>query len=208
MTGHKAGGEIPSTSLRASPSDEQLAQRTLAGEEAAFDELVRRHQSRVYHLAYRMCRHRDLADDWAQEAFVRAYDQLRRFDASRPFVPWLLKVATNVFLNQARVKRPATLSLDAPDDAPFGGDEQPLQLADLAPTPAQTLEQREFSQLVNSAIAQLPDKYRLVILLRHMEEMEYDDIADAMQIPIGTVKTFLHRGRERLRELLEPVIEA
>lgn len=184
--------------MTAGPSDEQLAQRALAGEEAAFDELVRRHQSRVYHLAYVMCRDRDLADDWAQEAFVRAFEQLRHFDSTRPFTPWLLKVATNVCLNQVRRGSLTTVSLEATDNP----EDEPRQIADEALTPPMRLEQRELTECVQAALAELPEKYRVVMVLRHLEDLEYDEIAAATGLPLGTVKTFLHRGRERLRHLL------
>ena len=181
-----------------SPTDEQLARRTLAGDDEAFDKLVRRHQSRVYHLAFQMCRDRDLADDWAQEAFVRAFEQLRRYDATRPFAPWLVTVATNTFLNQWRRRTPATISLDAGAE----DDEPPLQVADGGRSAHELLEKRELQGMVQEAIARLPEKYRMVILLRHLEELEYEEIASAMQLPLGTVKTFLHRGREKLRQLV------
>ncbi len=185
-------------------SDEQLVGRTLTGEHAAFDELVRRHQSRVFNLAWQLCRDRDLADDWAQEAFVRAFEQLRRFDPTRPFTPWLLKVATNICLNQMRRGAVTTVSLDATEE----DDDEPRQLAVGGPSPATMLEQRELAEWVQEAIARLPAKYRLVIVLRHMEELDYDEIAEATGLPLGTVKTFLHRGREQLRKLLEPKLDA
>jgi RNA polymerase sigma-70 factor, ECF subfamily len=184
------------------PTDEELVRRTLAGEDDAFDEIVSRYKGRIYNLAYQMCHERDLADDWAQEAFVRAYEQIARFDTDRTFAPWLFTVSTHVFLNQARRHSPAVVSLD--EGYEEGGEMR--QVADTAPGPELAIQRLELSEAVQKAIRQLPDPYRMTILLRHVEELEYNEISEAMKIPIGTVKTYLHRGRERLRQILEPLL--
>lgn len=184
------------------PTDEELVRQTLSGNREAFSQIIGRYQHRIYHLAYQMCRDRDLADDWAQEVFLRAFRQLARFDPVRPFPPWLFRLATNVCLNEARRVGPPSISLDETTE-----DGEPRWVPDPGPTPEVELESADLRRQVQRAIDCLPEKYRLAIWLRHMEDLDYGEIAKIMNLPLGTVKTYLHRGREQLREILKPHLE-
>jgi len=196
------------------PVDAEVVQRCLRGEVELFRVLVERHQDRVYHLALHLLGHPEDALDAAQETFVRAYGALARFDTARPLRPWLLRIAANVCYGMLR-KRPAgQLSLDAmtereadaawlrsrgPADRlcpPAGAPDSP------AVDPGALVTRAAEDEEVRRAVFALPEPYRTVTLLHYMEEMSYEAIAAALEIPLGTVKTHLHRARARLKKLL------
>lgn len=185
-------------------SDAELAVRCREGDLTAFDELVQRYQRRIYHLAYRMTGNPDTADDLAQEVFVRVYTRLHLYDAQRPFAPWLFQVATNVCLNEFKSRLLPTVSLDEPRE---DEDAAPLEIPDWTDNPEKLAEQKEFQRLVQKALMSLPPHYRVVMVLRHLEGLEYDEIAQATGMPLGTVKTNIFRAKEILREKLKSVWE-
>lgn len=159
-------------------------------EPEAFGELLLRYQDQVYNYLYRMIGHREDAADLAQEVFLRVYKSLHRFRAGAPFRPWLYKIATNVAINYLRARR-ATLPLD--EEAPLREDRF---------SPERVAERRELQQQVGKVLLQLPEAYRAVILMRHIEELSYDEMAQALDVPLGTVKVRLHRARLLLMEKL------
>lgn len=159
-------------------------------EPEAFGELLLRYQDQVYNYLYRMIGHREDAADLAQEVFLRVYKSLHRFRAGAPFRPWLYKIATNVAINYLRARR-ATLPLD--EEAPLREDRfSPERMAEL----------RELGHQVGQVLLQLPEAYRAVILMRHIEELSYEEMAQALDVPLGTVKVRLHRARLLLMEKL------
>lgn len=173
------------------PDDADLARRARRGEAAAYGELVRRHQQAVFNVCYRLLGHRQEAEDAAQEAFLRAYARLETFDLSRPFGPWMRRVAANLCLNHLAGERPAGLELD---------DER----AEAAvPGPEIAREQAEQAAAVRAAIAALPPRYRAVIELRHFQGLSYDSIAAALGLPVSDVKSHLFRARRQLAEVLK-----
>jgi RNA polymerase sigma-70 factor (ECF subfamily) len=180
------------------PSDAAVIQRCRRGEVELFSILVERYQDRIYNLSLRLLENPDDALDAAQETFVRAYASLAQFEPERPFAPWLLRIATNTCFGQLRKRRPGTLSLDAMEereaDAALASDET----AD----PQQQVERAVRDEEIQCAVLALPEPYRTVVLLRYMEELPYEAIAAALQMPLGTVKTTLHRARQRLRTAL------
>ncbi|NUQ01829.1 MAG: sigma-70 family RNA polymerase sigma factor [Armatimonadetes bacterium] len=185
------------TALPMAVTDELLAARAQRGERAAFDDLVGRHQAMVYHLALRFCGEREAARELAQEAFVRAWRHLGGYDSSRPFKAWLYRVATNTCLSAAAVRRP-TVSGELEVEPASG----PLS------DPARLTEGRMLAEAVHRALLDLPPAYRAAMLLRHVEGLDYRDIAEALGQPLGTVKTHLHRARELLRVRLGALLEA
>jgi RNA polymerase sigma-70 factor (ECF subfamily) len=188
--------------MSAALSDGELATRCRNGDLTAFDELVQRYQRRIVHLAYRMTGNADTAEDLAQEVFVRVYTRLHLYDPQRPFAPWLFQVATNVCLNEFKVRHVPTISLD---ESPDEDSAAPLEIADWTNNPEQLAEKKEFQQLVQKALLSLPPHYRAVMVLRHLEGMEYEEIAQATGLPLGTVKTNIFRAKEILRNKLKPV---
>ncbi|HFQ93707.1 MAG TPA: sigma-70 family RNA polymerase sigma factor, partial [Anaerolineae bacterium] len=160
-------------------------------------------QTAVFNVAYRMFGRREDAEDAAQEAFLRAYKALDRFDETRPFAPWIKRITVNLCLNwlEAEKVRPQISAADmgaADEDAP---DMDAWRHA--APTPEQTMIRQEQGDKLRQAILQLPPRYRAVIECRHFQEMRYDEMAEVLERPLSSVKSDLFRARKMLREILE-----
>ena len=167
-----------------------LARRARRGDAAAFDQFVLRFQGPVYRLCRRMLRSAQ-AEDLAQETFVRAFVHFDRFDPSRPPLPWLLAIARRLCLDLLRRER----VMVRVDNAPVA--------VDPAPSPERHAALTEGLSLLQHALAELEEGPREALMLFHVEEMSYHDIAAALEVPIGTVMTWLHRGRARLRRAME-----
>jgi RNA polymerase sigma-70 factor, ECF subfamily len=180
------------------PSDAAVIQRCRRGEVELFSILVERYQDRLYNLSLRLLDNPDDALDAAQETFVRAYAALTQFEADRPFAPWLVRIATNVCFGLLRKRRPGIVSLDAMEER----EADATLAADDAADPQRQVERALRDEEVQCAVLALPEPYRTVVLLRYMEEMPYETIAAALEMPLGTVKTCLHRARQRLRAAL------
>lgn len=181
----------------AEPTDAVLVARTLEGEAEAFTLLVERYRAVVLRVARRIVRAPQEADDVVQETFMRAYDALRSYDPSRPLGPWLYRIATNLSLNRLKRRRPTT-SLD--------GEGQQLPLVDGTTGPELRVLEAETRSRVRREVAALPEHYRRAVELRHVHGMSYEEIAETLDVPLGTVKGWLFRARKRLRQRLEDVI--
>lgn len=168
-------------------------QACLAGESEAFATLVERYGDRVFNLALRIVGDRDAAADCAQEAFIRAYRALHQYDLARPLAPWLYRIATNASLNYAQ-------RWHAHEDPT---DELPEPPPSEATSPEAIVVAREEVGLVLKAIQALPPRYHAALTLRHLHELSYQEVAEALGIPLGTVKTHLFRARAALRAELE-----
>jgi RNA polymerase sigma-70 factor (ECF subfamily) len=173
-------------------SDEALAQRALADRDA-FAELVRRYADRIFNLAYRMTGDRAEAEDLAQEAFLHAYRGLASFKPDRAFGAWVYRIAVNICLTHRRRRASAIVE-------PLS--EHGAALLDTSEPANAVAERRETQAAVQQAILSLPPMYRAVIILYHLEERPYSEIAELLDLPINTVRTHLHRGRAMLREKL------
>ncbi|HEU0294190.1 MAG TPA: sigma-70 family RNA polymerase sigma factor [Anaerolineales bacterium] len=173
------------------PTDRDLivrARRGAAGSDA-FGELVTRYQTGVFNVCYRLLHERGEAEDLAQETFMRAYDRLHTFDLERDFGPWIRRMAANLCLNHLESRR-----VIAPLDEERDADE--------SQRPEKQVEVRERSAQIRRALASLPPHYRVVIELRHYQEMSYDEIAVELNIPLSDVKSHLFRARKLLAEKL------
>ena len=179
------------------------------GQEQAFRALVQRYQRPVFSLIVRMVQDPTTAEDLAQETFIKGFRALGSFDPRYRFSNWLFKIAHNLTIDHLRKRRVTTVSIDgAPgfqNDAGDGGRTLARLLADTAETPDAHVEGLELGRQLEAAIGTLRPEYRTAILLRHVEGLAYDEIADIMAVPMGTVKTYLHRGRSELRDILEGV---
>jgi RNA polymerase sigma-70 factor (ECF subfamily) len=173
-------------------SDRDLILRARCGETAAFGELVQRTQSAVFNVCYRLMGERRDAEDMSQEVFIRAYARLDMFDIERPFLPWIRRVAANVCLNRLSAQPPELPQLDEERDK-----------APAAEQPAWQLEQRQESERVRTALLSLTPRYRLVIELRHYQELSYEEIAQTLDLPLSAVKSDLFRARKLLAEKLK-----
>ncbi len=176
-------------------SDRDIVVRTRNGEVDAFGELVRRYQSSVFNVCYRLIGERREAEDLTQEAFIRAYQRLETFDIERAFGPWIRRVGTNLCYNHLQKRRQPQVSLEDERDLPVGsgGD-----------TPEEKMEASSRSALLRSAILALPPPYRVVIELRHFQELSYAEIAETLDAPISQVKSHLFRARKSLAKSIQP----
>ncbi len=179
--------------------DEQLVELVLRGSEDAFRDLVRRYQRPIYALILRMVRDPAEAEELAQDVFIKAYRALDRFDRSKKFSSWLFKIAHNTAIDRLRRKRPITVPLETPED-----QADPLTLiADRhAESPSIAVERGELAQAFEVALGRLRSAYREVMVLRFQEGMAYEEIAEVTGLPLGTVKTHLHRARRAMAQEL------
>ena len=180
------------------PCDRELIDATLRGDSAAFGALVRRYQDRLLSAVFHVSGSRDEAEDVVQEAFVQAYLKLTSFAGGSSLYTWLYRIAFNTAISRRRKRR--------------GGLEQARDLGGSEPTdetePAEDrLLRKERAAVVQRALAQLPDDFRTVLVLREMEGCDYDTIAQILDLPIGTVRSRLHRARLQLKTELTAVLE-
>ncbi len=161
--------------------------------------LVSRHQRAVYNLLARVLRDPGLAEDLAQETFVRAFRHLAQFDARFKFSNWILRIAHNAAIDVLRRREPALVPLD--------GDEEHRGAAELVAAPGgddglRRLERRDLTRILESALARLRPEYRQLVILRYHEELSYDEIVEITGMPLGTVKSCLHRARAEMAATL------
>ncbi|MGC3998301.1 MAG: sigma-70 family RNA polymerase sigma factor [Anaeromyxobacter sp.] len=177
------------------------AQAAARGDKQAFSRLVDLHKRSVFGLCFRLLRDQEEARDAAQEAFVRAYAAVGTFDPAQPFAPWVLRIARNHCLDVIRRRMPEAQQV-ALDAEPEEGA-APRELADPdAPRGDELLERRQVAGALEQAVAALPPNYREVVHLFHVEQLSYKEIAATLDVPIGTVMTWLHRARAKLRDAL------
>src|SRR5438874_2208129 len=190
-------------------SDQQVVAWAKQGHEAAFRELVRRYERPLFSLLYRMVHDRALAEDLAQETFIKVLNGIGSYNPQFKFSSWIFKIANNAAIDHLRKRDLDTLSLDGSPHAttPEQMHATALQLGDRGESPLAELEARELGGAIEQAIARLRPEYRACILLRHVEGFSYEEIAATLDLPLGTVKTYIHRARHELRKLLEHVRE-
>ena len=190
-------------------TDQEVVEWARQGHEHAYRELVRRYQRPVFSLIYRMVHDRERAEDLAQETFVKVLNALDSYRPQYKFSSWIFKIANNAAIDRLRRKELNTLSLDGAPDAVTTERQEgsSLQIAHSGESPLQELEARELGSQIERAISQLRPEYRSCIMLRHVEGCAYEEIAEILDLPLGTVKTYIHRARSELRDLLEQVGE-
>ena len=176
----------------------------LAGSQAAYRELVRRYQGPVLNLVAHMVRDRSEAEDLTQEVFVKAFARLGTYDTTRRFASWVFKIAHNHTIDHLRRRQLDTVSLDGSPHAATASDIEAttLDARDRNESALDELESREIGTAIEAAIARLRPEYRSCILLRHVEGRSYEEIAATLDLPLGTVKTYIHRARHELRHTL------
>jgi RNA polymerase sigma-70 factor, ECF subfamily len=158
----------------------------------------------VFSLIYRMVRDREQAEDLAQETFVKVFNNIGRYDPRYKFSSWIFKIASNQTIDFLRKKEPQTVSLDGSRHAetPEQVEATRITAESRDETPEEFLEAKELGAEIERAIGELRPDYRTAILLRHVDGRPYEEIAEIMEIPLGTVKTYIHRARSELRETL------
>lgn len=188
------------TTVTASAPDAALVLRTRAGDRRAFSELVRRHQDAVYGMAYRLSGDPELARDLAQEAFLRMYRGLASYRGEGKFTTWAYAIVRHLCLARLKTRaREATL-LDAEDE---DGSSRLDQLPAPDGDPAELVLTRAVQEGVQAAMLELALPYRMALTLHYFQELSYEEIAEVLDLPLGTVKTHLYRAKAALRRILE-----
>jgi RNA polymerase sigma-70 factor (ECF subfamily) len=181
--------------------DQVLISRAQEGDRSAFNTLIRKHEARAYQYAYRLTRNQEEASDVVAEAFVRVYNALHNFKGQSAFSTWLYRILTNCYLDtRKKGKNRTVVSLEAVLHTSEGDMER--QIEDPSATPHEEAERDERATRVEDAVGLLPEYQRAMIVMYHAEMMSYEDIAAALDLPLGTVKSRLNRARLSLRELL------
>jgi RNA polymerase sigma-70 factor, ECF subfamily len=185
-------------------TDQEVVLLARSGREAAYRELVRRYERPVFALLYRMVRDRELAEDLAQETFVKALNAIESYRPEFKFSSWIFKIANNAAIDHLRRRELDTLSLEGSPQAetPEAIEATALQIGDRQESALDEVEARELGGQIEAAISELRPEYRSCILLRHVEGRAYEEIAEILNLPLGTVKTYIHRARNELRQAL------
>lgn len=174
--------------------------QVLKGDQNAYADIVNLYQHKLYQVCFRMLGNKQEAEDIAQEAFIRAYINLHSYDQNRKFSTWLYRIGTNLCIDRIRKKKP-DFYLDA-EVAGTEGLDMYSQIASNEKLPEEAVEQMELQDRIQYEISRLSDKYRSVIVLKYIEELSLQEISEILDMPLGTVKTRIHRGREALRKQL------
>ncbi|HID38099.1 MAG TPA: sigma-70 family RNA polymerase sigma factor [Calditrichaeota bacterium] len=180
--------------------DSDLVKKAKNGDGKAFDELTNLYKDAVFNVVYRMVRDRYKAEDLMQEAFIKAFNSITSFNEEYAFSTWLFKIATNNCIDYFRKRKLQTYSMD--QTIRYKDDEIQQEYADNEPIADSMIIAREKSKIIRHAIEQLPEKYRTAIVLRHQEEKSYEEIAEILDIALGTVKARIFRARELLKKIL------
>jgi RNA polymerase sigma-70 factor (ECF subfamily) len=182
-------------------SDQEVVAAARSGDEAAYRELVRRYERPVFWLIYRMVRNRELAEDLSQETFIKVLNALGSYRPEFKFSSWVFKIANNAAIDHLRRRELDTLSLEGSPhaDTPEKIEATALQIGEKAESALDAVANKELGSEIERAIARLRPEYRTCILLRHVEGRAYEEIAEMLDLPLGTVKTYIHRARHELR---------
>jgi RNA polymerase sigma factor (sigma-70 family) len=180
--------------------DSRLIQDALKGDDRAYQKLMEKYHDAIYNFIYRMVHDREQVEDLTQEAFIKAFASLKSFNEEFAFSTWLYKIATNNSIDYIRKKKLQMYSIDKPIESK--DSDFTFELPDETAEADKDLITDQRVRLIREAIDQLPEKYRMVIQLRHAEERSYEEIAKALRLPIGTVKAHIFRARELLYKQL------
>lgn len=186
-------------------TDQEIVALARKGREAAYRELIGRYQRPVFSLIYRLVRDREKSEDLAQETFIKVLNALDRYDPSYKFSSWIFKIAHNTSLDHLRKKEHITLSLEGSPHAETASEQEAsvIQALSTEETPEDYAASRELGATLEVAIGKLRPEYRTAIIMCHVEGRPYEEIAETMGVPLGTVKTYIHRARNELKKELE-----
>ena len=182
-------------------SDLVIVQKALTGDQAAYDQLLKKYRGAIYGLTYKMVSNKEQAEDIVQETFIKAFSALSSFNEEYSFSTWLFKIASNNCIDFLRKKRLQTFSIDQSTESQDGT--MTKELPDPIVNPEMRLIESEKRSIIEMAIENLPKKYRIAIIMRHKEEKSYEEISEALGIPLGTVKARIFRAREKLKKYLK-----
>lgn len=185
--------------------DSRNIKKALKGDQIAYRAILKKYHDQVYNLLYRMVHDKDEVEDLTQEAFIKAFNSLKNFNEEFAFSTWLYKIATNNCIDYIRKKKLATFSIDKPLESKDG--EYSFEIPDTNYLPDKDLIAGQRTRILEEAVNALPEKYRQVILMRHTEDKDYQEIADELHLPLGTVKAHIFRAREILYKRLKKKIQ-
>ncbi|GMV64411.1 MAG: RNA polymerase sigma factor SigE [Candidatus Hinthialibacteria bacterium] len=189
--------------------DLERVHRLKNGDRKALEEIVKEYQNSVYRLAYSLLQDREDALDVAQEAFLRVHQAISRFAEKAAFSTWLYRIVVNLChdVRRKRMRRKDEFSLDQVADERDESGDPPLQIADpKGESPSEFSAERELERKVKEAMESLPDKHRITLILREVEGLSYEEIAQMTEVSLGTVMSRLHYGRKKLQEILQPFL--
>ena len=187
--------------------DAQVVAAYLAGRNRAFDEIVDRYQKRLLNFVHRTIGDRERAEDLVQEVFIRVHRHLHRFDQTKKFSTWIYTIASNLAKNELRNRSRSPLVLFQTIRRNWEADHRPLQFEDKHYRPEDLFRKRYLREMVDTAVAQLPEHHRVVFVLRELEGKTYEEIAEITQCNLGTVKSRLNRARNRFAQIVGPLLD-
>jgi RNA polymerase sigma-70 factor (ECF subfamily) len=182
-------------------SEQALVRSALGGDQKAYKALFETYRQAIFHITVKIVRNQDEANDLVQETFIKAFGSLKSYDHNYRFSTWLYKIAANCSIDFLRKRKIDSMSLDKPI-ATKDGDVQ-MEIPDDTYNPEKDLRNRQQSTGIEDAIESLPEKYKEVIVLRHKEDKSYEEIAEMLKVPVGTVKARIFRARELLKKKLK-----
>ena len=177
-------------------NERELIARLQKRDEAAFEELIRQYEKKVYTLCFRMCGNSEDAEEAAQDAFLALWRGIARFRQESSLSTWIYRLATNACIDTLRRRKKQSGSVSLDDEELF------VDAVDTSPQPQETVEHRETQKLLQEGLSALPEEYRKVLILREIEGLSYTEIAESASIELGTVKSRISRGRSLLRNFL------
>jgi RNA polymerase sigma-70 factor (ECF subfamily) len=180
--------------------DRTLVRRCLEGDKKAFEMLVRKYQQSLMNYFCRMVQERELSIDFTQEVFLRAYSALHTYREKYQFSTWLFRIASNLLIDHWRKKKLPLVFIDASENE---DDREPIQLPDHEPSISERYERKQLTVLIEQAINQLPENWRELFVLRHINDFSYKEIAAIKNLPVGTVKNRVFQAKEMVRTILE-----
>lgn len=195
---------LPPLKLDSRKEDTDLIHKALRGNQSAFERLMKKYHDQIGNLIYRITHQRAQVEDLTQEVFIKAFASLKSFNEEYAFSTWLYKIATNTSIDLLRKKKLSTFSINKP--IIMEESESTFEIPDSTYEPDKHIITRQRSLILQEAINQLPEKYKRVIVLRHIEERDYSEIAKILELPIGTVKAHIFRARELLNKYLRDKI--
>lgn len=181
--------------------DDKLVARAVKGDQAAFRELMNKYQKPLYFHVLKMVKDREQVEDLVQESFMKAFDNLGSYNTKYAFSTWLYRITTNHTIDYLRKKKLQTFSMNEPVKTKDG--EVHFQVKDEQAETDRNIIRKQRQNIIHDAIENLPEKYRAVIELRHLQELSYDEIAEQLDLPLGTVKAHIFRAREMLYKALK-----
>ena len=181
--------------------DADLVRRCLSGDQRACRDLVRRYERPVYSVLMRVVRRSEDAEDLVQETFIKVFRALDRYDTARPFSAWIFTIASRLAIDHFRRRRVQTVSLSVSE--PGSSEERTMDVEDTGLKPDEITSNAEEESATAKLIDSLPEHYRIVVWLRHQQDLSYEEISEALNLPLGTVKARIHRARALLKDKIQ-----